>query len=93
MNDALALNVGTYFVHPGQAKNVSVELIFMERKRFSLIGMSQQQNSTMYNLDGLGVQSIYNIPEGIETPITKISFYTSASVQIPAGATYALYVR
>lgn len=94
MNDAYALTVGNYFVHDGQAKNVSVELILMERKRFSLRGLSQQQNSTQYNIDELGAQSIYNIPQGIETPITKISFYSSnTSVQIPAGATYALYVR
>ena len=94
MNDAYALTVGNYFVHNGQAKNVSVELILMERKRFSLRGLSQQQNSTQYNIDELGTQSIYNIPQGIETPITKISFYSSTtSVQIPAGATYALYVR
>ena len=94
MNDAFALTVGNYFVHNVQAKNVSVELILMERKRFSLRGLSQQQNSTQYNIDGLGAQSIYNIPQGIETPITKISFYSSTtSVQIPAGATYALYVR
>lgn len=94
MNDAFALTVGNYFVHNGQAKNVSVELILMERKRFSLRGLSQQQNSTQYNIDELGAQSIYNIPQGIETPITKISFYSSnTSVQIPAGATYALYVR
>ena len=94
MNDAFALTVGNYFVHNGQAKNVSVELILMERKRFSLRGLSQQQNSTQYNIDELGTQSIYNIPQGIETPITKISFYSSnTSVQIPAGATYALYVR
>ena len=94
MNDAYALTVGNYFVHNGHAKNVSVELILMERKRFSLRGLSQQQNSTQYNIDELGTQSIYNIPQGIETPITKISFYSSTtSVQIPAGATYALYVR
>lgn len=93
MNDALAVTVGAYFVHNSQAKNVSVELILMERKRFSLRAMSQQKNSTAYNVDGLGVQSIYNIPEGIETPITKISFYSSTSTQIPTGAIYALYVR
>lgn len=93
MNDALAVTAGAYFVHFSQAKNVSVELILMERKRFSLRAMSQEKNSTTYNVDGLGVQSIYNIPEGIETPITKISFYSSTSTQIPTGATYALYVR
>ena len=94
MNDAIALNTGNYFVHSGQDKNVSVELILMERKRFSLRGNSQQQNSIQHNIDGLSQQTIYTIPENIETPITKISFSSSnTSVQVPAGATYALYVR
>lgn len=94
MNDTNVLTVGTYFVHSSQAKNVSVQIVLMPQKRFSLIAMSQQQGSTIYNIDKLGDQSIYNIPSGVVEPIEKIGFFSSNSnAPVPAGATYALYVR
>lgn len=93
MNDTVVIKTGSYFVHPTQAKNVSVQISLMPQKRFSLIAMSQQTGSTEYNVDELGASSIYNIPSGITEPIEKIGFFcTNTSAIVPAGATYALYV-
>lgn len=97
INGACVLRSGTYFVHKSQEKNVSAEIILMPQKRYAIRAMAQQVNSTQFNIDKLCDSSIYNIPETVAETVEKIGFFAIGTNEVPepvpAGATYALYVR